>query len=194
MLRVIPKHKGTDHLQGDIKRRIKELSEELERPKHEVNRKDRFGKNVFEGGFLSLDNIGVFDRSAPLPTGGYLEQADGTTWMALFTQNMLELAVELATHDPIYKDMVVKFVEHFLYPEVPGILSHAAAARSSRCGARTIRSSYRRAPRRSSATFQVQWSAFSRRAISRWKRMRERSRRRTAFSSHPEICPNRQEE
>ena len=80
-----------------------------------VNRKDRFGKNVFEGGFLGLDNIGVFDRSAPLPTGGYLEQADGTAWMALFTQNMLELAVELAAHDPIYEEMVFKFVEHFCY-------------------------------------------------------------------------------
>jgi hypothetical protein len=80
-----------------------------------VNRKDRFGKNVFEGGFLGLDNIGVFDRSAPLPTGGYLEQADGTAWMALFTQNMLELAVELAAHDPTYEDMAVKFAEHFLY-------------------------------------------------------------------------------
>ena len=65
-----------------------------------VNRKDRSGKNVFEGGFLGLDNIGVFDRSAPLPTGGHLEQADGTAWMALFSQNMLELAVELAAHDP----------------------------------------------------------------------------------------------
>jgi hypothetical protein len=80
-----------------------------------VNRKDRFGKNVFEGGFLGLDNIGVFDRSAPLPTGGHLEQADGTAWMALFSQNMLELAVELAAHDPIYEDMVVKFAEHFHY-------------------------------------------------------------------------------
>jgi len=80
-----------------------------------VNRKDRFGKNVFEGGFLGLDNIGVFDRSAPLPTGGYLEQADGTAWMALFTQNMAELAFELASHDKTYEDMVVKFVEHFLY-------------------------------------------------------------------------------
>ena len=80
-----------------------------------VNRKDRFGKNVFEGGFLGLDNIGVFDRSAPLPTGGHLEQADGTAWMALFSQNMLELAVELAAHDPIYEDMVVKFAEHFYY-------------------------------------------------------------------------------
>jgi len=80
-----------------------------------VNRKDRFGKNVFEGGFLGLDNIGVFDRSAPLPTGGYLEQADGTAWMALFTQNMLELAVELAAHDPIYEELVIKFVEHFAF-------------------------------------------------------------------------------
>jgi len=80
-----------------------------------VNRKDRLGKNVFEGGFLGLDNIGVFDRSAPLPTGGHLEQADGTAWMALFSQNMLELAVELAAKDPIYEDMVFKFVEHFYY-------------------------------------------------------------------------------
>ena len=80
-----------------------------------VNRKDRFGKNVFEGGFLGLDNIGVFDRSAPLPTGGHLEQADGTAWMALFSQNMLELAFEIASHDPIYEDMVLKFIEHFCY-------------------------------------------------------------------------------
>ncbi|SDW46483.1 Glycosyl hydrolase family 63 C-terminal domain-containing protein [Nitrosomonas communis] len=80
-----------------------------------VNRKDRFGKNVFEGGFLGLDNIGIFDRSAPLPTGGHLEQADGTAWMALFSQNMLELAVELVPHDPTYGDMVTKFIEHFLY-------------------------------------------------------------------------------
>lgn len=61
-----------------------------------VNRKDRFGKNVFDGGFLGLDNIGVFDRSSPLPTGGYLEQADGTAWMGLFSQNMLEIAYKLA--------------------------------------------------------------------------------------------------
>ncbi len=80
-----------------------------------VNRKDRFGKNVFEGGFLGLDNIGVFDRSAPLPTGGHLEQADGTAWMALFSQNMLELAVELAAHDRTYEAMVFKFAEHFYY-------------------------------------------------------------------------------
>jgi hypothetical protein len=80
-----------------------------------VNRKDRTGKNVFEGGFLGLDNIGVFDRSSPLPTGGYLEQADGTAWMALFCQNMLEISSELAMHDPGYADMTMKFVEHFLW-------------------------------------------------------------------------------
>jgi hypothetical protein len=80
-----------------------------------VNRKDRYGQNVFEGGFLGLDNIGVFDRSSPLPTGGHLEQADGTAWMALFSQNMLEIAVELAMEDPGYLDMTTKFVEHFLW-------------------------------------------------------------------------------
>jgi hypothetical protein len=80
-----------------------------------VNRKDRFGRNVFEGGFLGLDNIGVFDRSAPLPTGGYLEQADGTAWMALFCQNMLEIAAELAMTDADYVDMTLKFCEHFLW-------------------------------------------------------------------------------
>ncbi|MFO0948269.1 MAG: glucosidase [Planctomycetota bacterium] len=80
-----------------------------------VNRKDRTGRNVFEGGFLGLDNIGVFDRSAPLPTGGYLEQADGTAWMALFCENMLEIAAELALTDPDYEDMALKFAEHFLW-------------------------------------------------------------------------------
>ncbi len=80
-----------------------------------VNRKDRFGKNVFEGGFLGLDNIGVFDRSAPLPTGGYLEQADGTAWMALYCQNMLEICVQLSLQKPAYVPMSLKFVEHFLY-------------------------------------------------------------------------------
>ena len=80
-----------------------------------VNRKDRSGKNVFEGGFLGLDNIGVFDRSAPLPTGGYLEQADGTAWMAFFCQNMIELSVELAAADPAFEDMCYKFVEHFFW-------------------------------------------------------------------------------
>ncbi|MGC1645484.1 MAG: glucosidase [Candidatus Sulfotelmatobacter sp.] len=80
-----------------------------------VNRKDRSGKNVFEGGFLGLDNIGIFDRSAPLPTGGHLEQADGTAWMALFSQNMFELAVTLAASDPTYESFVVKFAEHFCF-------------------------------------------------------------------------------
>jgi hypothetical protein len=80
-----------------------------------VNRKDRTGSNVFEGGFLGLDNIGVFDRSSPLPTGGYLEQADGTAWMALFCQNMLEIGAELSLAEPAYADMCLKFVEHFLW-------------------------------------------------------------------------------
>ncbi|MBL9083029.1 MAG: glucosidase [Planctomycetales bacterium] len=80
-----------------------------------VNRKDRSGRNVFEGGFLGLDNIGVFDRSAPLPTGGYLEQADGTAWMALYCQNMVEIAAELSLTDPDYVDMALKFAQHFLW-------------------------------------------------------------------------------
>jgi hypothetical protein len=80
-----------------------------------VNRKDRDGKNVFEGGFLGLDNIGVFDRSAPLPTGGHLEQADGTAWMALYCQNMLEIAAELASHEAAYAEMVLKFTFHYLW-------------------------------------------------------------------------------
>jgi len=80
-----------------------------------VNRKDRFGKNLFEGGFLGLDNIGVFDRSAELPTGGHLEQADGTSWIALFCQNMAEISMELATHDPVFEDMAIKFADHFLW-------------------------------------------------------------------------------
>ncbi|MBE2212447.1 MAG: glucosidase [Opitutaceae bacterium] len=79
-----------------------------------VNRKDASGRNVFEGGFLGLDNIGVFDRSSPLPTGGRLEQADGTAWMAFFSQGMLEIALELAMHDPVYEDMAMRFLEHFL--------------------------------------------------------------------------------
>ncbi len=79
-----------------------------------VNRKDRSGNNLYEGGFLGLDNIGVFDRSAPLPTGGYLEQADGTAWVALFCQNMLEIACELAPHDPVYEDLAANFGIQFL--------------------------------------------------------------------------------
>jgi hypothetical protein len=80
-----------------------------------VNRKDPGGRNLFSGGFLGLDNIGVFDRSAPLPTGGYLEQADGTAWMAFFSQNMLSMALEIARHDPTYEEMVLKFIQHFLW-------------------------------------------------------------------------------
>jgi hypothetical protein len=80
-----------------------------------VNRKDRFGNNLFEGGFLGLDNIGVFDRSAALPTGGTLEQADGTAWVCMFCQNMLEIAIELAAYDPFYQDMSMKFADHFLW-------------------------------------------------------------------------------
>jgi hypothetical protein len=79
-----------------------------------LNLKDRDGNNAFEGGFLGLDNIGVFDRSSPLPTGGHLEQADGTAWMALFSLNMLEISVELALHKDIYADMARKFVQHFV--------------------------------------------------------------------------------
>jgi hypothetical protein len=80
-----------------------------------VNRKDPSGRNVFEGGFLGLDNIGVFDRSAELPGGGRLEQADGTAWMAMFSQNMLELALMLLDHDETYQGFVLKFVEHFFW-------------------------------------------------------------------------------
>src|SRR5262249_10872801 len=80
-----------------------------------VNRKDRLGNNVFEGGFLGLDNIGFCDRSAPLARGGHLEQADGSAWMALFCQNMLEIAAQLAMVRPTYVGMALKFVEHFLW-------------------------------------------------------------------------------
>jgi Glycosyl hydrolase family 63 C-terminal domain len=79
-----------------------------------VNRKDADGKNLFSGGFLGLDNIGVFDRSRPLPTDGHLEQADGTAWMAFFCATMLSMALELARHDPAYEDMASKFFEHFV--------------------------------------------------------------------------------
>jgi hypothetical protein len=80
-----------------------------------VNRKDAQGLNIFEGGFLGLDNIGVFDRSRPLPTGGYIEQSDGTAWMAMFCLNMLRIAIELSQRDRVYHDMAIKFLEHFLY-------------------------------------------------------------------------------
>jgi hypothetical protein len=87
-----------------------------------VNRKDPSGRNIFQGGFLGLDNIGVFDRSAPLPTGGHIEQSDGTAWMAMYTLNMLAIALELASENPVYEDVASKFWEHFLY--IANAMSH----------------------------------------------------------------------
>jgi hypothetical protein len=80
-----------------------------------VNRKDSTGKNLLEGGFVGLDNMGVLDRSEALPTGGHVEQADGTAWMAFFAQNMAEIATEIAEYDPTYQEMVAKYVEHFIW-------------------------------------------------------------------------------
>ncbi|PWT87622.1 MAG: glucosidase [Blastocatellia bacterium] len=80
-----------------------------------VNRKDADGMNIFQGGFLGLDNIGVFDRSAPLPTGGHIAQSDGTSWMAMYALNLLAIAMELAKEEPCYEDVASKFWEHFLY-------------------------------------------------------------------------------
>ena len=80
-----------------------------------VNRKDAGGRNIFQGGFLGLDNIGVFDRSAPLPAGGYLNQADGTSWMAMYCLNLLRIALELSLHNHVYEDIATKFFEHFLH-------------------------------------------------------------------------------
>jgi hypothetical protein len=79
-----------------------------------VNRKDAQGRNIFQGGFLGLDNIGVFDRSAPLPTGGFINQADGTSWMAMYSLNLMRIALELSRHNPVYQDIATKFFEHFL--------------------------------------------------------------------------------
>jgi hypothetical protein len=103
------------HGQGDIEFLKRSFAKLMLNFSWWINRKDRFGNNLFEGGFLGLDNIGVFDRSAPLPTGGSLEQADGTAWVAMFSQNMLEIAIELAAHDPFYQDMAMKFADHFLW-------------------------------------------------------------------------------
>ncbi|MGC3961038.1 MAG: glucosidase [Verrucomicrobiota bacterium] len=80
-----------------------------------VNRKDAQGRNIFQGGFLGLDNIGVFDRSAPLPTGGFINQADGTSWMAMYCLNLMRIAMELARHNKVYEDIATKFYEHFLH-------------------------------------------------------------------------------
>ncbi len=92
-----------------------------------VNRKDEYGNNVFEGGFLGLDNVGVFDRNKALPFGYTLEQSDGTSWMAMFCLNMLEIALELASHDMAYEDVASKFFEHFMY------ISSAMNARGGDC-------------------------------------------------------------
>jgi hypothetical protein len=89
-----------------------------------VNRKDAQGLNVFQGGFLGLDNIGVFDRSAPLPTGGHIDQSDGTSWMAMYALNLMRIALELAQHNDVYEDIATKFFEHFL---------HIAEAMTSKC-------------------------------------------------------------
>jgi len=80
-----------------------------------VNRKDTQGRNIFQGGFLGLDNIGCFDRSAPLPTGGFINQADGTSWMAMYSLNLMRIALELARHNKVYEDIATKFFEHFLH-------------------------------------------------------------------------------
>src|SRR5438477_3909785 len=80
-----------------------------------VNRKDVTGNNIFQGGFLGLDNIGVFDRSAPLPTGGYINQSDGTSWMAMYSLNLMRIALELAQRNHVYEDIATKFFEHFLH-------------------------------------------------------------------------------
>src|SRR5205807_8101312 len=80
-----------------------------------VNRKDATGRNVFQGGFLGLDNIGVFDRSAPRATGGYINQSDGTSWMAMYSLNLMRIALELAQHNHVYEDIATKFFEHFLH-------------------------------------------------------------------------------
>ncbi len=107
-----------------IERRIRGVADRafLERVFHKlllnftwwVNRKDPDGRNIFQGGFLGLDNIGVFDRSAPLPTGGHLEQSDGTSWMGMYCLNMLAMALELAKEDQAYEDVASKFFEHFV--------------------------------------------------------------------------------
>ena len=88
-----------------------------------VNRKDATGRNIFAGGFLGLDNIAIFDRSNPLPTGGTIDQSDGTAWMAMFTLNLLSIALELAPDDRVYEDLAIKFFEHFLF--IAEAMTHA---------------------------------------------------------------------
>jgi hypothetical protein len=89
-----------------------------------VNKKDHNGNNIFQGGFLGMDNIGVFDRNAKLPTDGFIEQSDGTSWMAMFTLNMLRISLELSKENPVYQNMATKFFEHFLY--IAGAMTNVA--------------------------------------------------------------------
>ena len=96
-----------------------------------VNRKDAEGKNIFQGGFLGLDNIGVFDRSKPLPTGGHIEQSDATSWMGMYCLNMLMIALELARDNRAYEDVASKFFEHFVY--ICRAMNNIGA-RKSNCG------------------------------------------------------------
>ena len=104
-----------------------------------VNRKDSDGRNVFQGGFLGLDNIGVFDRSAPLPVDGHLGQADGTAWMGMYCLNMLAIALELARENPVYEDIATKFFEHFLY--IAGALNDVGVETRPAVGRRRTSSS-----------------------------------------------------
>jgi hypothetical protein len=90
-----------------------------------VNRQDAGGRNIFQGGFLGLDNIGAFDRSRPLPTGGFISQSDGTAWMAMYTLNLLRIALELALHDHVYEDIALKFFEHSCSSPMPWRISVA---------------------------------------------------------------------
>lgn len=87
-----------------------------------VNRKDIDGSNIFQGGFLGMDNVGVFDRDAPLPTGGHINQSDGTSWMAMYSLNLMRIALELAQHNPVYEDIATKFFEHFM--QIAGAMSN----------------------------------------------------------------------
>jgi hypothetical protein len=114
-IQIFLQEKEANHGEGDIAWLKSAFKKLLLNYTWWVNRKDRSGSNVFEGGFLGLDNIGVFDRSAPLPTGGYLEQADGTAWMVFFSQQMLRIAVELALADQSYEQYVSKFAEHTMW-------------------------------------------------------------------------------
>ena len=126
-----------------------------------VNRKDAQGRNIFQGGFLGLDNIGVFDRSAPLPTGGYINQADGTSWMAMYSLNLMRIALELALHNKVYEDIATKFFEHFL--GIAAAINAEAPAKATAwdSGTRRMNSITTNCARRADARFRsrsVPWS------------------------------------